>query len=447
MKHECNIKLNWIDGFIKHISPYVYLRKTDNVLICMPNHAIKLNSTGSKLVSSLLEGVPINKILRKYRPDGKQCDQINLFFLSLAKTLSGTLCETLRHETTESVPFSLGYIALPVLSEVAITYKCNLKCAFCYASCHCNSSPDWDTGNELSTENIFTILRRIRHEAEVPSVSFTGGEPLLRPDLENLVSYASKTLGMRVNLISNGTLIDKTRAKRLKRAGLSSAQISIESPHGKNHDRIVGKPDAFKASVNGLKALLSEGIHAHPHSTISRLNQNDVPMMAAFVSTLGINRFSANLVIPAGRGTSENLALFYKDIGDIILKIKEEAAKHRVKFMWYSPTPACLFNPISNHLGNKGCSACEGLLSVGPAGDVLPCSSWLESMGNLLNTPFKEIWFGERAAGIRLKQEAHPQCRECPEFAHCHGACPLYFKIHGYSELEPFLNQPTEVTP
>jgi radical SAM protein with 4Fe4S-binding SPASM domain len=120
----------------------------------------------------------------------------------------------------------------------------------------------------------------------------------------------------------------------------------------------------------------------------------------------------------------------------MVLKIKSAAVAAGVRFMWYSPTPMCLFNPVSHQLGNKGCSACEGLLSVDPYGRVLPCSSWKEPAGNLLQDGFRAVWFGEKGKSLRDKRAAHPGCRDCEHFAVCHGACPLYFKVHGYGELE-----------
>ena len=281
----------------------------------------------------------------------------------------------------------------------------------------------------------------IRHEAEVPSVSFTGGEPLLRADLAELIHYASHVLKMRVNLITNGTLITPECAKVFKEAGLASAQVSIESPDPDVHDNIVGVKNAFQASLAGLKALNDAGIIVHPHATVCRLNLSSLMGMAAFSQTIGVDRFSLNMIIPAGRGVDPELSLRYKEIKDIVLGIKAEADARGVRFMWYSPTPVCLFNPVSHQMGNKGCSACEGLLSVDPYGRLLPCSSWKEPVGNLLEQGFKNLWFGEKGKFYRQKQMAHPECRKCRHFAVCHGACPLYFRVHGYEELEPGLQE------
>jgi radical SAM protein with 4Fe4S-binding SPASM domain len=158
--------------------------------------------------------------------------------------------------------------------------------------------------------------------------------------------------------------------------------------------------------------------------------------MARFAKSLGIDRFSLNMIIPAGRGLDKDLAVKYSEIQEIVLKIKTEAEAEGIRFMWYSPTPMCLFNPVSHQMGNKGCSACEGLLSVDPYGRLLPCSSWKEPLGNLLDQGFQSLWFGERGKFLRGKRSAHPECMECEHFAVCHGACPLYFKVHGHSELD-----------
>ncbi|MHC4285942.1 MAG: radical SAM/SPASM domain-containing protein, partial [Planctomycetota bacterium] len=123
--------------------------------------------------------------------------------------------------------------------------------------------------------------------------------------------------------------------------------------------------------------------------------------MARFAKSLGVDRFSLNMIIPAGRGAAVDLAVRYSEVEDIVLGIKSEAEAAGIRFMWYSPTPMCLFNPISNQLGNKGCSACEGLLSVDPFGRLLPCSSWKEPVGNLLLDRFQDLWFSSLGKFLR----------------------------------------------
>jgi radical SAM protein with 4Fe4S-binding SPASM domain len=432
-----SVKLDWVDEFVKRIRPYVHIRLTDRVLIRLPNQAFKLNQTGAQVLHHIIQGGSIQDIL-KARPEDKALpSQLFSFFKDLSRTLDSAICDAYRSPSLDHVTFDLGYIELPILSEVALTWRCNIKCQFCYASCTCVAESDEDSNmDELSTKDVKKVLDTIRYDAEVPSVSFTGGEPVLRDDLAELVSYASHTLKMRVNLITNGTLITQKAAKTLKKAGLASAQVSIESPDPDIHDRIVGAKQAFQSSFNGLLALKEAGIPVHPHATICQLNQHALQQMAPFAQSLGVDRFSMNMIIPAGRGMAEDLAIKYSEIEDLVLGVKSSADKAGIRFMWYSPTPMCLFNPVSHQLGNKGCSACEGLLSVDPFGRVLPCSSWKEPVGNLLRDGFRAVWFGKKGRALREKRSAHPTCRDCEHFAVCHGACPLYFQAHGYDELE-----------
>jgi radical SAM protein with 4Fe4S-binding SPASM domain len=350
--------------------------------------------------------------------------------------LSSSLCDEYKSSSLDRINFELGYITLPVLSEIAVTWQCNIKCQFCYASCRCISdSSDEPDLKELSTSDVKRVLDIICRDAEVPSVSFTGGEPVLRSDLSELIAYASNSLGMRVNLITNGTLISEQLAKEFKVSGLASAQVSIESPDETVHDELCGVKGAFKSSLKGLRALKNAGVPVHPHATLCRSNKNSLFRMAQFAKSLGVDRFSLNMIIPSGRGTNEELAVKYSEVKDIVPKIQATADSAGIEFMWYSPTPLCLFNPISHQLGNKGCSACEGLLSIDPFGRMLPCSSWKEPVGDLLQEGFKPLWFGERGQFLREKRMAHPSCRNCDHFAVCHGACPLYFKAYGYGEI------------
>jgi radical SAM protein with 4Fe4S-binding SPASM domain len=447
--------LSWVDGFIDRIRPYIYVRETDNVLIRMPNQAFKLNRSGCRILRFLIRGGRIADVLKERRRTPRMAEELFAFFSDLASMLGGTLCEHHPSPALSCVPFTLGYIERPILSEVALTYACTVKCRFCYAGCACVSA-NGACGNPREIPapratvpgpktDFRKILDVIRNEAEVPSVSFTGGEPMLAQDIFELIAYARGTLGMRVNLITNGTLIDAGTARQLKDAGLASAQVSIEADCAAVHDAITGVPGSFDASVNGLVSLRDAGIYVHPHATLCRVNCDRIEDMARFAKGFAIDRFSLNMVIPAGRALEPDIGISYSEVPPILSRVMESASTQGVRFLWYSPTPMCLFNPIPLGLGNKGCSACEGLLSVNPSGELLPCSSWPERVGNLLTEKFEAVWFGSRARWIREKREAHDGCRACGDFAVCHGACPLYFKANGYAEIEPHL--PTQDVP
>jgi radical SAM protein with 4Fe4S-binding SPASM domain len=186
-----------------------------------------------------------------------------------------------------------------------------------------------------------------------------------------------------------------------------------------------------------VRNLQDAGITVHTNTTITSLNRDTLITMPSFVRSLGLDRFSMNMVIPAGssRCAHPDINVRYREMPDLLEGIQREARDRRVEFMWYSPTPVCIFNPVSHQLGNKGCAACDGLLSVSPAGEVLPCSSWPEPVGSLLDQPFGRVWHSVRASWVREKLFAPESCRSCEHFPLCQGGCPLYFQHFGFDEL------------
>jgi radical SAM protein with 4Fe4S-binding SPASM domain len=243
---------------------------------------------------------------------------------------------------------------------------------------------------------------------------------------------------MRVNLITNGTLITKGLAQKLADNGLDSAQVSLEGVTVATHDAVVRSPGAYAKTVAAVKHLKAAGIHTHTNTTITRANLHETADFPAFVKqAFGNDKFSMNLIIPTGSGAIDpQLLVHYHEIGRYLENILAVSERERVEFMWYSPVPMCLFNSIVHGLGNKGCSACDGLLSIGANGDVLPCASYDDSVGNLLEQDFSKIWQSEKSKMYRQKQLAHEYCQTCEHFTICNGACPLYWRQVGFGELE-----------
>ncbi len=454
--------LQWIDGFVKNIRPHVFVRKRDNLLILMPNQAYHLNDTGIYLLSRTLAGVPIRRVIPREHQTEERLSEINDFFCDIRALVIGCLREGHGRRAVEQVPFSRAGSVLPVLSEIAVTYRCNLACRFCYAGCSCRNASGSAgvltrmSGNaregtcapgEMTAREIEIVLRRIRHEAEVPSVSFTGGEPTVREDLPKLIRSAVR-IGLRVNLITNGTLLTQSLARELKRAGLRSAQVSVEGPNAEVHDALTGVEGSFERTIRGIEALKGQGIYVHTHTTINRLNAEHIEGMPALAKSLGLPRLSMNMVMPCGSarptghaGTEDSqpasgqVSLRYREIGDLVKLVKRTARDTGIEFMWYSPTPYCMFNPIAGGLGGKACAACDGLLSVAPNGDVLPCSSLADPVGNILHQSFGAVWNSERALYYRNREYVPDDCRSCGHLDLCSGACPIYWDAFGCEEI------------
>ncbi|MBN1782157.1 radical SAM protein [bacterium] len=427
--------IGWVDEFASRIRPYVFVRETDHLLIKIPNEAYKLNEQGFRILSHVFGGQSIYTLIDRYLEQETAARDVHYFFTDLNLLLKGCYHERGAYRGIERIPFEIGFNRWPVLSEIALTYRCNLACRFCYAGCGCRKS---DSAGEMDTEQAKTVLGIIRNEAQIPSVSFTGGEPMLRQDLPELIRHA-KSLSMWTNLITNGTLIPASAAVSLREAGLDSAQISLEAGNAGLHDRIVQHSGAFERTINGLRQLMEAGIRVHTNTTISAMNRTHLKEILDLVQDLGLKKLSMNLLMPAGASLEnlDDLLVSYTEIGPIVLDLKERAGALDIEFMWYSPTPVCIFNPIVHGLGNKGCSACDGLLSVAPNGDVLPCSSYPEPVGNLLNKngSFGDLWESSGVRFFRDKQFVHEKCRDCEDLAVCNGGCPLYWRHVGYQEL------------
>lgn len=428
--------LGWVDEFIANVRPWIFVREEDRLLIKRPNEAQKLNRTGTLILKSLLDGATIDQVLDAVGEHPERLGQVALFLGEVRRSLEGELDENRPSCAVEVRPFRIPFSRLPVLSEVAVTYRCNLRCSFCYAGCNCTTNPAGD-GREMTAAEIEQVLDKIRWQAKVPSVSFTGGEPTLRPELPGLIRHA-KQLELRVNLITNGTLVDAPMARRLARAGLDSAQVSLEGVDAATHDGITGCGGSFERSVAAVGHLAAAGVRVHTNTTLCRSNLEQSARMPGFVrERLGAERFSMNLTVPTGSAAEHGgLEVRYRELAPHLDAIAAASKSAGVEFMWYSPTPLCIFNPVARGLGNKGCAACDGLLSVAANGQVLPCASYDEPVGSLLEEDVTTIWRSRRARQHRHKFLAHPSCRECEDFHVCNGACPLYWRRMGFDELQ-----------
>jgi len=420
-------RLQWIYGFWSSLSPYAYARLEDEVIILPPNLVYKTNRTGAQLLAHLSAGGRFEDI-PGFGPE--RAEEIAEFFSSLKAAYEGKPVEL------DRVSYGFDFTRLPVLGEIAVTYRCDNRCRFCYAGCGDTEAAERAFGTkELDTDGFKKIIDIFRDEAKIPFFSFTGGEPLIRSDIEELTAYAVSR-GLRVNLVSNGRLATPVRAASLFAAGLTTAQVSLEAPAAALHDQLCGADGAFDETVAGIRSLIAAGFSVQTNSTLTRANRADLLDLPAFVAGLGIRRMSMNLFIPVGSGaTATDLFIPYSETGSFVDEVRRNAHAAGVEFFWYSPTPMCLYNPIARGLGNKSCAACDGLLSVSPSGDVLPCSSWPEPVGNLVADGFSAIWFSEKALWFKEKKYAPAECRACPSFNACQAACPLYWKHAGYSEL------------
>lgn len=433
--------LSWIPSFVEDVKDYFFPRPEDNLLILRPNKVMHLNETAMKMLRLLFDGLNIDSIIDIFVKNGAEkqvvLNDLAAFVDDLRNMVSGNQ-NIYTYKTAKIVPFGTGEIKYPVLSEIALTYRCNNVCRFCYAF-----SPYRESG-EMTTEEVKKIMDIIVEDAKVPSLSFTGGEPTLREDLFELITYGRER-GLRMNLITNGRRChNKEFVQRLVSAGLNSAQVSIEGPDSATHDYIVGIPGAFDQTVQGVRNLRETDIYTHCNTTICRPNVGRLEDLVDFLADeLELSYFSMNMVIYTGSAAKlrEELQIKYSEIGDIVKRVKKRANKKGIQFVWYAPTPVCLFNPIASGLGAKSCACCDGLLSVDAEGGLLPCSSFSEPVGNLLRDGFEKVWYNRASQFWRNKDFVPEGCKKCDKFQYCYGACPLYWDVHGFDEIKEFWPQ------
>jgi len=433
------IDLRWVDELIASARPHLMVRPEDELLILVPNTPVKLNATGVRVLQALVEeDQDITEVLRREGDGPRRRRELHYFFSDLQNWLRGSLGEGTGHRAVVQEPFDADYARYPVLSEVALTYRCNLSCSFCYAGCAAAGLPEgWSESRTMSDDEVCTVLERIRSDARCPSVSFTGGEPTVRSALPRFIRHA-KSLGMKVNLITNGQRLTERRVADLAEAGLDSAQLSLEGPAARIHDELVGRAGAYDRLWRGLERLRRAGIRVHTNTTVNRRNVRHLPEIVDRVAGRGLERLSMNLMLPCGTGAAHrDLWLPYSEVREPLLAVQQRARERGVRFLWYSPVPLCLFNTVAHGLGAQGCAAADGLLHVNPAGDVLPCSSFHHSevLGNLLHQPFEEIWRSREARFFRHKEMRPARCDGCARAEYCQGACPLYWRQAGFAEL------------
>ena len=174
--------------------------------------------------------------------------------------------------------------------------RCNLRCVHCYSQ-----SADGDYGGEMTTDEAYRCIDDLAAFG-VPVVLFSGGEPLMRPDLYDLVARA-RAAGMRAVLSTNGTLIDETAAQRLKELDVSYVGVSLDGLRA-THDRFRRVEGAFDRAVRGIRTCRKAGIKVGLRFTMFRGNAGDIPGVFDLIEEEGIPRVCFYHLVYAGRGSS-----------------------------------------------------------------------------------------------------------------------------------------------
>jgi len=338
---------------------------------------------------------------------------------------------------------------LPRLVFWELTKKCNLACVHCRAE-----AEDIDYSGELGLNDIQRTIDNITSLAD-PILVLTGGEPLYRKDVFKIATYANKK-GLRVALATNGTLIDKKIARKIKDAGIARVSISIDGKDAQSHDPFRGIPGSFEAAIRGSKLLMDEGVEFQFNTTITKRNIDMVDDILELAKTSGACALHLFMLVPVGCGVEiaetdmlsaekyeETLHWFYNRSKETSMEfkatcaphyyrvIREEARKENRKISFEQDGMAAM---------TKGCLAGSGVCFISHKGDIQPCGYLPLVAGNVLEKSFTDIWKdSDLFKSLRDVNQLKGKCGIC-EYNKVCGGCRArsYHAKDDYLEEEPF---------
>ena len=342
------------------------------------------------------------------------------------------------------------------------TGKCNLKCLHCYSSSQLNHC-----GDELTTAQAKRLLSQLA-EANCPVVLFSGGEPLLRNDLFELLAEA-KRLGLRTVVSTNGTLIDSPIADKLAGVGVSYVGISIDGEE-QFHDRFRGVKGSFKAAVAGIENCKKADIKTGLRFTMTKANYEQIPAVFELAASANVRRICFYHLIRAGKAQKLDEQILapeqarqsidtiidrtddfakkalidevltvdnHADGPYLLLRMAKETKNSKLKTKDYGMARRLLLANGGNKIGEK-------IACVSWNGSVYPDQFWRNySLGNVKNKTFRQIWEDSTEPvlnKLRNKtQFADKRCQRCKWFDLCKGN----FRFLGSeTEYEYWLNEP-----
>lgn len=296
------------------------------------------------------------------------------------------------------------------------TNRCNLKCVHCY------QDADKEDERELSTDEAKKMIGEIAR-AGFKIMIFSGGEPLMRNDIFELVSHAASR-GLRPVFGTNGTLITREIASKLKECGACAMGISVDSLDPAKHDRFRGLPDAYALTMQGIEACKSAGLPFQLHTTVVDWNRDEICQITDFAQEIGALAHYIFFLIPVGRGLFiEDTALQVQENEELLREIMAKSSEVDIDV---KPTCAPQFTRVAEQMGietrfTRGCLAGLTYCVIGSEGIVRPCAYMTEEAGDVRERPFDEIWSNSEVFA-KLRSEAYSgACGTCDYREGCGG--------------------------
>ena len=342
----------------------------------------------------------------------------------------------------------------PFLVALNLTRRCNLACAHCYLDAGTRSAGAPD---ELTTEDVLALVDRIAALSHETMLVLTGGEPLLRPDVDVIARHASE-LGLMVVVGSNGTLLDERRVAALQAAGVRAVGISLDSLAPAYHDRFRGRPGAWTAAATGVDACRRAGLMFQIHFTVTDDNAVELDGMVAFARAVGAAVLNVFFLVCTGRGRSLSnisVAAYERVLRRLAeaartetgVLVRARCAPHFKRLVREMNPPL----PITLCDGYEagGCLAGTRYCRVTPEGELTPCPFIEASAGSVRDTDFTVLWREAPLFTALRSPQLEGRCGACEYTKLCGGCRARPFARDGNLMGEDFLcgYQPTGAPP
>lgn len=328
-----------------------------------------------------------------------------------------------------------------------VTRSCNLACKHCRAEAHLEPYE-----GELSTAEAKALIDTFPKVGN-PIIIFTGGDPMMRPDVYELMRYATDK-GLRCVMSPNGTLITPETAQQMRTAGVQRCSISIDGPDAASHDEFRGVSGAFDASMRGIEYLKDAGLEFQINTTVTRANLGSFRQIFDLCERIGAVAWHIFLLVPTGRaaqlGAEVITAQEYEDVLNwfydfrktTTMHLKATCAPHYYRIMRQrAKAEGIAVTPENFGLDamTRGCLGGTGFCFISHVGQVQPCGYLELDCGNIRSTPFPEIWRSSKQfKQFRTQAEYEGKCGVC-EFHKVCGGCRAraYSMNNNYMGEEP----------
>jgi MoaA/NifB/PqqE/SkfB family radical SAM enzyme len=308
-------------------------------------------------------------------------------------------------------PMRMDLAVMPM--RIDNVWSCPLACSICYASK--GAAMQVSSGEMLTTEQWKWVLDTL-WQVGVPQISFTGGDPLARDDIAELVAHAERFV---TRLNTSAVLLTPELAARLHESNLDVMQITVYSHEASIHDALVGRQGALASTLAGIETALAAGIQVSVNTPLVRENlAGYADTLGVLAEKLGVRYFTASGMLPAGGAVKKIAAGGAAEESELYERLREARARAESLGCELDFTsPGCLTDDQLHSLGMNvpSCGACLGNMAIAPDGEVLPCQSWVheqQPLGNILTTRWSAIW-------------GHRLCKRIRRTASLRNECPL----------------------